>query len=56
MENMSLIHPWNKSIVPWNKDYLWRTGKISHRTESNTKLLIAFDLPIGIVAAVVVVP
>jgi hypothetical protein len=54
MENMSLIHPWN---APWNKDCLWRTtaGEISYRTES-TKLLIAFfDLPIGIVAAVLVV-
>jgi hypothetical protein len=53
---MSLIHPWNRSIVPWNKDCLWRTGEISYRTESTTKLLIAFYLPIGIVAAVVVVP
>jgi hypothetical protein len=38
-------------------DCLWRTtaGEISYRTES-TKLLIAlFDLPIGIVAAVVLV-
>jgi hypothetical protein len=55
MESVSLIVLWNKRIIPWNKDCLWRIEEISHRTDS-TKLLIAFDLPIGIVAAVVVFP
>jgi hypothetical protein len=55
IESVSLIVLWNKRIIPWNKDCLWRIEEISHRTDS-TKLLIAFDLPIGSVAAVVVCP
>jgi hypothetical protein len=51
MESMSLIVLWNKRIIPWNKDCLWRIEEISHRTDSVT-LLIAFYIPIGIVAAV----
>jgi hypothetical protein len=42
---------WNKRIIPWNKDCLWRIEEISHRTDSLT-LLIAFYIQIGIVAAV----
>jgi hypothetical protein len=46
MESMSLVVLWNKQIVLWNKDYLWRIEEISHRTDSLT-LLIAFYIPIA---------
>jgi hypothetical protein len=32
--SMSLIVLWNKQIIPWNKDCLWRIEEISHRTDS----------------------
>jgi hypothetical protein len=34
MESMSLIVLWNKPIIPWSKDWLWRIEEISHRTDS----------------------
>jgi hypothetical protein len=34
VENMSLIHPWNLWNVLRNKDWPWRTGEASHRTDS----------------------
>jgi hypothetical protein len=37
MESMSLIVLWNKRIIPWNKDWLWRIEEISHR--KNTVVL-----------------
>jgi hypothetical protein len=50
-----MIVLWNKRIIPWSKDCFWRIEEISHRTDS-TKHLIAFELPIIVVAAVVACP
>jgi hypothetical protein len=36
MESMSLIVLWNKRIIPWNKDCLWRIEEISHRTDGTS--------------------
>jgi hypothetical protein len=39
MESMSLVVMWNKQIVLWNKDYLWRIEETPHRTDSLTLLI-----------------
>jgi hypothetical protein len=55
MESMSLVVLRNKRIIPWNKDYLWCIEETPHRTDSLT-LLIAWYIPIGVVAAIVACP